>query len=205
MRKINHHNNGSIHASSIISDSNPDTREALKLWFEQNIVSPTHFDLKKPELDARQAYASRCFRDYEESIKGLGYTVWDIQTRTVETSSLVLEDSAGRQSKLSGRADFLIATKNARSLAAAPQHTVCVVEIQSKDNEEDCEFQIMSYLYIMMNCYGLNSLAGILVYNNGNCRAYRASRDNVRGVMFEDNDTFPLFQIADILPELLNA
>jgi hypothetical protein len=80
---------------------------------------------------------------------------------------------------------------------------MCVIEIQSKDNEEDCEYQLVTYLVLMMNRFGLLRVAGILVYNNGTCRAFRATRKE-NGVVYEQNDTFPIYQIADILPYLFS-
>lgn len=175
----------------------------MRIWFKQTLAQTTHFELSKPEPDDRQASASRDFNDYKASIENLdlGLKVWD---STGDTVSVVLEDSDGLQKELSGRADFIISSSAARCHGAALQHAQCVVEIQSKDNEEDCEYQLVTYLVLMMNRFGLQCLAGILVYDDGRCRAYRASRDN-NGVVYEENDTFPLYQIADILPTLLSC
>jgi hypothetical protein len=160
--------------------------------------------LPKPEVDERQATASKKFNAaYQSAIENLpmGLKVWDI---TGDTVSIVLQDSKGLQKELSGRADFIISSNEAKCQGAIFENALCVIEIQS--NHADavaCEYQLVSYLVILMNRNGLPRLAGILVYDNGTCRAYRASR-NGEATIYEQNDTFPLYQIADILPELLN-
>jgi hypothetical protein len=204
--KKNSSNNGSIHASSIISSRDDDIKETLKIWFSQAIAVTTHFQLSKPNADERQATSSREFLDYKASIEnlGLGLGVWDVQDATGDTTSIILEDSNGTQKKLSGRADFIIASNHAHCRAAASQYAVCIVEKQSKPNDEYCEYQLVTYLVIMMNAFGLQFLAGILLYNNGTCRAYRAKREVTGSIIFEQNDTFDLYQIAEVLPALLN-
>jgi len=163
--------------------------------------------LPKPEADERQASSSCIFSDYKSVIESLDLDlkVWDIQNTTGDTISVVLQDSDGLQKELSGRADFVIASSSsARCQGAALQHALCAVEIQSEENERDCEYQIVTYLILMMNRFGLTRLAGILVYNDGRCRAYRASRVDGGGVVYEQNDTFDLYQIGKILPILLD-
>lgn len=196
---------GSIHASTIVSISNgeEDEREILKNWFQQALADTKHFFLLKPDHDARQATASRNFWDYKDHIEALGLKVWDIQNTTGDTAHIILEDSNGSQEKLSGRADFIISSTHAKCHAAAMHNAVCVVEKQSKPNQEDCEYQMVTYLVIMMNRYGFKFLTGILLYTDGSCRAYRASRDTKGNNIFEENDTFGLYQIADVLPTLL--
>jgi hypothetical protein len=179
----------------------------MKIWFKQTLAKTAHFELSKPEPDDCQASASWDFNDYISPIENLdlGLKVWDVQHSTAGDSvSIVLEDSTGLQKELSGRADFIISSGAARCQGAVLQHAQCVVEIQSKDNEENCEYEMVTYQVLLMNRFGLQCLAGILVYKDGRCRAYRASREN-NGVVHEENDTFPLYQIADILPTLLNC
>ncbi len=196
--------NGSIHASSIISTSDERVKEILKLWFEQALAHTEHFDLAKPELDENQALQTPQFMSFKDRIEQLGYTVWDIQTMNGETVDILLEDTNHVQRRLSGRADFLISSPKATIIQAASQHAVCVVEKQSKPSDEDCEHQLLAYMVILMNRFGLLKLAGILLYSNGTCRAYRASRNvNYQG-MYEENDTFMMYQLPDILPSLLN-
>ena len=97
---------GSIHASSIISSSDEDTRESLKLWFESALALPGYFQLPEQPVSALQAGFSREFLHYKSSIEALGVGVWDIQETGGETVSVVLEDSNGAQKRFSGRAHF---------------------------------------------------------------------------------------------------
>ena len=191
-----------------MSGGDEDDKETLRIWFSRALANPIHFHLEKPLADERQGLASRHFVDYQSAIEGLGFKVWDIQDKTGDTISVVLEDSLGRQKELSGRADFIISSQSAKCQGAALQNALCVVEIQSKDDEEACEFQMMTYLVLMMNRFGFTRLAGILVCNDGTCRSYRASRALNgaigNGAVYEQNDKFDLYQIDEILPVLLN-
>ena len=176
----------------------------MRIWFKTSIAKLNHFDLAKPESEERQATASRIFSDYIESIEAsLGVKVWDIQNSTGDTISVVLQDSEGVQRELSGRADFIISSRDAKVQGAAYQHALCVVEIQSKPIDADCEYQMVTYLVLIMNRFGLSHITGVLVYTDGRCRAYRASR-NGTGAIYEENDTFDLYQITQILPVLFS-
>ena len=189
-----------MHGSTIVSGGDEDEKMTMRIWFQNALARTRHFDLAKPEADARQATAPRRFSDYTGSIEtSLGVKVWDIQRTTI---SVVLQDSNGLQKELSGRADYIISSTAAKIQGAAYQHALCVVEIQSKSNEEDCEYQLVTYLVLLMNRFGLRHVAGILVYSDGTCRAYRTSRSRV-GAVYEQNDRFDLYQIADILHTLL--
>ena len=194
--------NGSIHASSILGSEDEEDKDTLRIWFLSEIAATTYFEFPKPSPSEHRFNSSTQFKDYSESIEELGYKVWDIQNSTGETASIILEDSTGKRRKLSCRADFIITSNDIDCRQVAPQHALCVVEKQSGNNDEECEHQLVTYLVIMMNAYGLESLSGILVYNNATCRAYRASRGD-GDPLFEQNDTFDLDQIAEILPELL--
>jgi hypothetical protein len=187
-----------------VSGGDEDENETLRIWFKQAIAATTHFVLPKPEVDERQATSSRIFQDYQSAIESmsLGLKVWDIQNSTGDTISVVLQDSNGLQKELSGRADFIISSNAALCHGSALQLAQCVIVIQNKDNVIDCEYQLVTYLVLMMNRFGLLGIAGILVYRNGTCRAFRASRSG-DGAVYEQNDTFPLYQIVDILPSLL--
>ncbi len=197
------HPEGTIHASTIVSSSDIDEKEQLKLWFEASLAGENYFELEKPTPDGREAHSSWTFIDYKVAIEALNCKVWDIQKSTGETVHIILQDSKGKRRKMSGRADFLITSTDVESRQTALPFTLCVVEIQSKPDEVECEFQLKSYLFIMMNLYGFARLTGILVYNNGRCRAYCAQRSRDDAAMYEENDTFYLCQIAEILPKLL--
>ena len=189
-----------MHGSTIVSGGDEDEKMTMRIWFQNALARTRHFDLAKPEADARQATAPRRFSEYTGSIEtSLGVKVWDIQRTTI---SVVLQDSNGLQKELSGRADYIISSTAAKIQGAAYQHALCVVEIQSKSNEEDCEYELVTYLVLLMNRYGLSHVAGILVYIDGTCRAYRASRSGGDAI-YEQNDKFHLYQITDILGTLL--
>eukprot|EP00597_Dinobryon_sp_UTEXLB2267_P006129 CAMPEP_0170062948 /NCGR_PEP_ID=MMETSP0019_2-20121128/3989_1 /TAXON_ID=98059 /ORGANISM="Dinobryon sp., Strain UTEXLB2267" /LENGTH=281 /DNA_ID=CAMNT_0010269235 /DNA_START=305 /DNA_END=1150 /DNA_ORIENTATION=- len=196
---------GSIHASSIISSSDEDTRDDLKLWFGSALALPSYFQLPEPPVSALQADFSREFLHYKRNIEALGVGVWDIQETSGDMVSVLLEDSNGAQKRLSGRADFIISSRKATCREAASPYALCVVKKQSKPNEEDCEYQLLTYLFLMMNRYGFPYLAGILLCNDGTCRAYRAIRDSIADSVYESNSKFQLYQIADVLPGLLRG
>lgn len=199
------HPDGTIHASTIISNSDAGEKEQLKLWFQGSLVGENYFELEKPPSDGREAVASWNFADYKDDLEALNFRVWDIQQATGETIQILLEDARRRRRKMSGRADFLITSSEVESRGTALPFTLCVVKIQSKDNEDDCEYQLKAYLFIMMNLYGLPKLTGVLVYKDSRCRAYRAQRNIANGdALYEENDTFYLYQIAEVLPTLLN-
>lgn len=199
------HPAGTIHASTIVSNDDSDEREQLKLWFAVALADATHFTFSKPEVDERQATQSRLFSSYINEIQdALPYRVWDIQHATGDTVHIVLEDSNRKRRKLSGRADYIITSPDVESRETALPFARCVVEIQSKPLDEDCEYQLKTYLVIMMNLYPLKSLTGILVYENGTCRAYRARRGGDGGALYEQNDTFLIYQIVDVLRTLLS-
>ena len=187
-----------------VSSSDIDKKEQLKLWFEASLAGENHFEFEKPTPDGREAHSSWKFIDYKVAIEALNCKVWDVQNSTDETVHVILQDSNGKRRKMSGRADFLITSSDVESQGTALPFTLCVVEIQSKPDEVDCEFQLKSYLFIMMNLYGFGRLTGILVYNDSRCRAYLAERSSNGGAMYEENDTFYLCQIAENLPTLLN-
>ena len=197
--------NDSIHASSIISSSDEDTREGLKAWFESALVSPGYFRLPEPPVSVLQAGFTRELLDYKSSIEALGVGVWDIQQTGGDTVSVLLEDSNGVQKRLSGRVDYILSSRKATCREAALPYALCVVEKQSKSNEEGCEYQLLTYLLLMMNRYGFQYLAGILIYNDGSCRAYRAMRDEASDSIYEADGKFLLYQIADVLPALLRG
>ena len=206
LRKKVRPKNESLHASSIVSGSNETTKDALKMWFVQSLANPhgNHFELMKPDPDERQAQPPPDIMSFQDEIGQLNFKLWDIQNQNGENLGIILEDSNLDQRKFSGRADYLISTNRAQILAAASQHCICVIEKQSKPDLEECEYQLVAYMVIMMNQFGFLKLTGIFVRNDGQCRAFRACRDITSQALYEQNDLFPLYQLPGILPELLN-
>ena len=145
--------------------------------------------------------ASQNFTDYINSIETEGFRVWDTQNRPDASTRLLLRSqNDGRRIVLSGRPDFVICERDS-TLADFLYKTCCIIEIQSKPDEEACELQLMSYLYIFMNKLGLKKVVGFLVYNDGQVRAYRASRNP--NVVFEQNERFNIQHIVGILHQLM--
>lgn len=82
-------------------------------------------------------------------------------------------------------------------------HPLVVIEIQSKPDEERCELQMQVYLLLLMNTRGLRRVFGILVYNDGRCRAYKASRDVGNNCVYEQDEIFYVCHIARVIADLL--
>jgi len=204
LAKADTHKRGSIHASSVVSGDEA-TRDQLKLWFKACLASSMAFDLVKPDLDERQVSYSWKFADYINDIEHkFGFRVYNIEKANGESEDLILQDSQGWLRTLSGYADYIIADPKADTRATAKAFALCVVEIQSdEDDEERCECQLQAYLVILIHRYGYKFLTGVLVLNNGTCRAYRAEIRPSEGKVYESKDCFPLYQIVDVLPNLL--
>ena len=134
--------------------------------------------------------ANNQFSSYIPAISDLGYTVWDIQHST--SASFRLEIQADdRREVLSGRADYLISLPDTTVACAR-----CVIEIQSRDDLESCERQILAYIFLLMNTEGLGNLVGFLVRRDGNCRAFKATRNEEGGCVYHSNDIFHVCHIA---------
>ena len=192
------HQNGSIHASSVF---NGDDDGDLRNWFTQNLVAVTAWECPH-SVDVVPMDAKRTFREYIRPIKALGLKVWDIQSDQRATGYLNLTDSDGTRIDLAGRADFLI-TPETSTLADYLVRIKFVIEIQSGDNIDYCEYQMKLYLLILMNTRGLDVLHGFLVRNDGNCRAYQARRSADGGCIYEENDIFHIYHIVHVITALL--
>jgi hypothetical protein len=103
---------------------------------------------------------------------------------------------------IAGRADYLV-TKSGVSIAEYLSKILCVIEIQSKDDVDLCEQQMLVYLLILMNTKNLPALVGILVLTDGQCRAFKATRDKHGGCIFEMNDLFHVGYIATVVNQVL--
>jgi hypothetical protein len=80
---------------------------------------------------------------------------------------------------------------------------LCVIEIQSKEDIQKCELQMQVYLLILMNTKNLPALVGFLIFKDGNCRAFKATRDESGGCLFEMNDLFHVCHIAEVMCNIL--
>ena len=97
-----------------MSSGDEEDKETLRIWFTRALAAPRHFHLEKPQADERRGLASRNFLDFLSAIEGLGFKVWDIQDKTGDTISVVLEDSVGRQKELVPTSSFLRNQLNAK-------------------------------------------------------------------------------------------
>jgi hypothetical protein len=191
------HSNGSIHASSMFNGDNGGEIEA---WFRLNIVDPISWDCPHPD-DAFPPDSSRRFQDYIPDIRSFGFQVWDIQNNQNSTGYLNIRN-AEQQILLSGRADFLI-TDSAETLSSYLYKTLVIIEIQSQRNEDNCDRQMIAYLFLIMNTRALRSVLGFVIYTDGRCRAFKASRDHGNNCVYEQNSSFYICHLPTVIGNLL--
>jgi len=55
-----------------------------------------------------------------------------------------------------------------------------------------------------MNTSALQSVFGVLIYNDGRCRMYRATRGVGNNCMYEQNDIFYVCYLPQVIGTLLN-
>jgi hypothetical protein len=191
--------NKSNHASTMFNDPNYDVAE----WFRSNLVRPLDWELQHPDDIPHGATNDFDFTTYQASFLRLGYKLWDIQYRQHATSYLQLISTVDSKTTLiAGRADFLVTLPNA-SLADYLNKILCVIEVQSKEDEDSCELQMLVYLLILMNTKHLERLVGFLVFNNGQCQAFKATRGVDNNCIYEMNDRFHIAYISDIFHEIV--
>ena len=186
----------SCYASTMFSN-NPD----IIPWFKENLVMPREWQLDHPHDII--PYSSYIFTDYFETLISLGYKAWKIENKQHATSYLkVTSQTDGSFITIGGRADYLI-TKSNVSIAEYLNKILCVIEIQSKDDEELCQLQMQVYLLILMNTKYLYALVGFLIFKNGQCQAFKATRDEAGGCIFEMNDRFHICYLCRVMVEVL--
>lgn len=196
------HANGSVHASSMF---NGDRDGEVRGWFEDELVNPLGWDFVHPFMDDLPGPDDpRTFTEaIQNEIKHRGLLVWDIQRNHYSTGYLNICDGDGRRIRLSGRADFII-TEPEPDIEFLLK-TRIVIEIQSRPEDDLCELQLQVYLLLLMNTKGLRYLFGILIYTDGRCRIYRATRDEHGGCVYEGNGIFYVFCLPDVIQHLLNG
>lgn len=193
--KISHkHQHGSVHASTVFLDD-----YNIQTWFNLTLVNPILWDCPHPNDFPREKSWNFC--DYQTAIESCGLKVWDVQYDQRATGYMNIVGSDEQQVVLAGRADFIVSKKHA-TIASYLYDAVCVIEVQSHDDISSCEYQLLAYLLIFMNTRGMNVLFGFLVHNDGRCRAYKASRGSDGNCVYEQNDTFHVCYIADVIKEL---
>jgi len=190
------HTNGSIHASSMFNGDDG----TIEAWFRLNIVDPQPWVCPHPD-DAFPS-VSRRFQDYIPDIERYRLKVWDIQNNHNSTGYLSIRDNVGQSILLSGRADFLL-TDSRETTASFMFRTLVIIEIQSKPSEDNCDRQMIAYMFLMMNTKALPSVYGFVVYSDGRCRAFKASRDAGGNCVYEQNDCFYICHLATVIGDLL--
>ena len=193
--------NGSVHASSVF---NHDEDGTLRVWFQQRLLNIGIWEdcPHPPDVAIIAPDARHNFRHYIQEIEALDLKVWSIESDRGSNMYLNLHDSHGRLVVLAGRPDYLISA-SATTRANFLENTKCVIEVQSQENLDRCEYQIQLYLLILMNIRGLTNVYGFLVRLDGNCRAYRAFRGAEGDCMYEENDVFHVSHLANVIRMLL--
>jgi hypothetical protein len=59
-------------------------------------------------------------------------------------------------------------------------------------------------MFLMMNKFGLKKLVGLLIYDDGRCRAYKSIRGEDQGCLYYSNDTFCVHYIAEVVSDILS-
>ncbi len=198
----------SIHASSMFSG---DTDHHLEDWFHTRLVTATNWDCWHPNTvppEQERLPLISYLRMLETARDGGGevFKLFDIQTRQTTNSRLdICREDYEKVITISGRADFIV-SKAGATMTTCLAKAVCVIEVQSKDNVHHCELQLLTYLLLLMNTEGLKNLVGFLVYRDGLCRAYKATRSarDSNNVVYEENDVFHMSHIPVVLDRILS-
>ena len=186
---------GSNHASQIFKGN-----DDMRTYFSNELVRTTEWNLEHSnDMDFSK---SRNVKDYSNEFAAHNFKLWDIQNKQEAICRLNLKDKIGKTSEISGRADYLItaSTITRAELLISP---LCVIEVQSNDDQTSCELQLLTYMLLLLNTKGLHKLLGFLVLNDGRCRTFRASRSMEENVLYEQNDYCHVSQILDILLSLM--
>ena len=174
--------------------------DELRDWF-RNLINPIDFVFEHPEDTILNVSCD--FIDYKHEIIAEVFTIWDTQGGAdANVVRLQLQSPDGRRVVVSGRPDFLICDGDS-TIGTYLNKTRCIVEIESKDDEELCQLQMMAYLYIFMNKLGLEKVIGFLISKNGLVRAYRASRIPTN-IVYEENDTFHISHLTEVFNRIIN-
>mmetsp|Transcript_28088 Transcript_28088/g.38633 ORF Transcript_28088/g.38633 Transcript_28088/m.38633 type:complete len:219 (+) Transcript_28088:225-881(+) len=195
--------NGSVRASRVF---NHDEDGSLRAWFRQRLLNLGSWNEcpHPPDEAAIVLDASHDFCHYIPDIKALNLKVWNVENDPGANMYLNLHDSLGRLVALGGQPDYLISAPT--STKADYLHTTkCIIELQSHENIELCEYQIQLCLLILMNIRGLMNLYGFLIQSDGNCRAYCACRGAEGNGMYEKDSVFHVSHLAYVIRELLQT
>jgi hypothetical protein len=172
-------------------------------WFKQQLVHPMLWECPHPDYLPGAEDSNTFDERIKGSIRNLGLRIWDIQHNQNIAGYLTIRDGRDRKILLSGLADFIL-TDQAADEADFLFHTLVVIEIQSQPNETFCEHQIQVYLLLLMNTRALQSVFGVLIYTDGRCRMYRATRGVGNNCMYEQNGIFYVCHLPQVIGSLLN-
>ena len=123
----------------------------------------------------------------------LHYLNLTVQLKSREDDSTTLLD---------GRADFFV------TLPSVAKHNLlkkvlCVIEVQSKNDEDAWEYQLLVYFLLLMNKSALPWLVGFLILKDGRCRAFKATRDINGNCVYESNGLFSVAYIVDVFHNIV--
>jgi hypothetical protein len=179
----------SCHASTMFNGNTE-----IISWFRENLVMPRDWEVEHPHDILPNS--SNVFADY---VNHLGFRAWNIENKQHATSYLKVTSTSNRSFvTIGGRADYLITNLDV-TVAEYLNKILCVIEIQSKEDEELCQLQMQVYLLILMNTKHLSALVGFLIFKNGQCQAFKATRDETGGCIFEMNDRFHICYLSKIM------
>lgn len=174
-------------------------------WFTNNLVMPLLWNLQHPDDIPEGASNEFHFATYEAKFLLLGYKLWDIRNNQHATSYLQITSTVDLNSTLiAGRADFLV-TSTDSSKADYLNKILCVIEVQSKEDRDLCQSQMLANLLILMNTKHLERLVGFLVFNDGQCRAFKATRGVDNNCIYETNDLFHVAYITDMFHAIMQS
>jgi hypothetical protein len=63
--------------------------------------------------------------------------------------------------------------------------------------------QMIAYLFLIMNTRALPSVLEFVIYTDGRCRAFKASRDHDNNCVYEQNDSFYICHLPAVIGDLL--
>eukprot|EP01039_Chlorochromonas_danica_P008359 gene8356-9213_t len=145
---------------------------------------------------------------YSKQFTEKGLKLWDINNDYYSTVrlNLVSRRNPDRSINISGRANdkYNLVTANDKSAPESLSNALCVIVKQSGGKpEEECEHQLETYLFLLMNKCGLHSLVDLLILDDGRCRAYKAIRDSNSGCLYFSNDTLNISYLVDVVEQVL--
>ncbi len=191
----------SIHASTVFQIRKTDPDYSIRSFFDQYVIATKEWNLQYSAV--HQDCRDKSIVDYEKEFEEGGLHLCDIQSDSSATIYLDMTDTRGIKISFSGRADYLLSRE--KSKASRWKTVQCVIEVQSQEDEEACEYQMLVYLFLAMNRFGLKKLLGLLVFKDKRCRLFKADRDGDGwgNSLFYSNGVFEIWQAAKLIKDNL--